>query len=90
MFRDPQEEHPEIQQLHLSHCVTGWPSGPHQQARATSASEFWLVGGKGCGFGVKDMGFTSTITGRSFPAFFPFCAFLSFDLVHFDLTCAVT
>lgn len=33
---------------------------------------------------MKDMGFTCPDLGRSFPAFFHF-AFLSFDLVHFDL-----
>lgn len=83
MLRDPQEEHPEIQQLHLPHCVTARPLWAPPAGVGNISIRVFV-----CGWvevrirGQKDIGFTSTMTGRSFPAFSSplplFCAFLSF------------
>lgn len=83
VLRDPQEEYPEIQQLHLPHCVTARPLWAPPAGVGNISIRVFV-----CGWvevrirGLKDFGFTSTMTGCSFPAFFSplplFCAFLSF------------
>ena len=83
-----------IQRYNSFISLTVWhlsPSGLHQQGWAASASEFGSVGGVRLGEGVQDMGFTSTTTGRSFPAFFTCCSFLFFwsCALWLDLCCHV-
>lgn len=78
-----------IQRYNSFISLTVWhvsPSGPHQQGWAASASEFWAVGGKRWGYGVKDTGFTSTITGRSFPACFSILRVSFYSLILCTLT----
>lgn len=48
---DPQEKHPEIQQLHLPHRVTG--QSPHQQGCSSSASEFRRRRQAGCEVAIR-------------------------------------
>lgn len=79
-----------IQRYNSFISLTVWhvpspPSGPHQQGCATSASEFWSVGGKGVRMQGEGYGFYMPRFGALISCLFPFCAFLSFDLVHFDL-----
>lgn len=84
VLRDPEKEHPEIQQLHLPHCVR---QRQHQQGLAASASEFCSMGGiRGEDTGVKNVGFTSAMTGHSFPVFLLFVFFCFFHFAHFFLS----
>lgn len=86
MLRNPQEEHSEIQQLHLSHrVIDSAPLGTTSRGGQHQHQSFgqWVATGEDAEFYIHS-------DRMRFPAFFPFCAFLYVDLVHFDLTCAAT
>lgn len=81
---DSQEEHPEIQQLHLAHRVTPRPplaKGGRSQRPSLRWEEVWNQG-KGHPFYI--------LPHLLAPPPFPFCSSLFFfDGVHFDLCCHV-
>lgn len=92
VLRDPQEEHPEIQQLHLPHRVTRQPFwAPPAGVGSISIRvlgrgwEKVRIRGKGHGFYIHNNRALISCLFFHFARFFLF-----FDLVHFDLTCAVT